>query len=204
MKKLKKQDFKKVAWKGVAAGIMLASQASAQQFADVNSYANMLAAGCGSSCSTAYRNMPSSGCGGKQSAGCGGRQTAYNPPANSCSSTSMAPSAPPATARPASEAYYTDPATGQWRKGQPPAEWTTNQPANPNQDQKVDTQYGQPQQQRQQQYQNSQYTSYADSTDTSAAGQDTEQTLSGKLNPQTRALFERIEFRRQSSGSQIG
>jgi hypothetical protein len=219
MKKLKKQDFKKVAWKGVAAGILLASQASAQQLADVNGYGNMLAAGC-ATCKSAYRSMSSScaakqsSCAAKQTAynascaaqsgrqpaqscaqtaynmpqnSCAAQQSSYNPPAGSC----QAQPTPPATQRPEGKAWYTN-NQGKWVEGQPPAEWTTNQPANPNQDQKVDTQYGQPQ--RQQQPQNSRFTSYnytADA-DTAQQGKMTEESLSSQLNPQTRALFERM------------
>lgn len=198
MKKLKKQDFRRLAWKGVAAGVMLASQASAHQIADANSYANMLAAGCGASrqgCNAqSYNRAPQSGCGNvaynpAPTSGCnanssGNGYTSYNMPSQGCGA---AAGAPP------KKYYYTD-NQGKWQAGNPPAEYT-NVPANPEQDHPVNNNGQQSSQwnQRPQQANSNQSGYFADaSTSSQPSQQFTEQTLPSKLNPAARAAFERM------------
>jgi hypothetical protein len=200
MKKLKKLDFKKLAWKGIAAGTLLASQASANPLADGNSYANLLAANCSSvhgchtqggnnipqsSCSQSSNAAPTSGC---NSASGSNGYTANNP-SHGCGAS---------TGHPPTKFYYTD-NQGKWLEGQPPQEYTT-QPANPNQDQKVPMKSGQynqsyqnqnPQayQQNSQSYQNQQSRYLADAGTSQKL---TQESLSTQLNAQTRANFEKM------------
>jgi len=63
MKKLKKNDMKKIALLGIASGAMLSGQAAADQVSPSSAQPTVLAAKCGNGCgnkSTAYRASPSS------------------------------------------------------------------------------------------------------------------------------------------------